>query len=624
MTISRPDSPSPGEIAAAAVQHAAGSSTPHEVFSARSSQEGSPVGQDTIEQIEQEVAKSSQKLLAKLGKLKAQAGSVRASIAGSSRRSSNASSSRGSIASFFARHPKTAEAGTQTDVVTVSSRRPIDYLSMVNITNLPPIKGFDNDSSVRSGQDDKMAERFADASAVLLPDALKNTVLEGYICNPGDLRIFINPDNGELGGSLLETNTSGWGNILAAPNYILGHVENTYMRLGQRLSAIPDPLVLIGSSGRAEYVIKDDPTSGLKDNTASGEKVWAADHIAGPLRETHGFDKVDVRAFDPKTFREVARDSGFRNNGKPTILVGYTQQFNEDDRMRVMDGVPYFDGRRIDAIVNERFVSNIEAKHGKLDRTKVIVGPMVNVGTNKALSYQATNKFNETIVGTGAYPICERFIPFTSCDNVDDMVEAIEALHAEGKGAIIKPFNTGWGHGIDTFRDPEESGASMRTRIGQSIQLVDEQYNKTGKVAGFPYTVTEYLPGSKITVPNEPGFEKYQSLNGYGPEMRIGAYVRATPNGSLELVATPSIVKLQHPSSKVANVSSQKAVLDVDASELMLPACNEQVIRMLGLTEAQVAQMTNWFARYMNSVLTDLHDAEVASNNSGKGKQRAV
>lgn len=494
------------------------------------------------------------------------------------------------------------DASTQTDATFH-----IDYDTLANTTSLAKL-GWDNFKTIQNQQDEHFAEKIMDAAAIAIPEYLLNSpTWQGHLGHPPDIRICEDEnDPNKIFVSQLESNTMGWGALLAGPRCALNAHQANLQAIGRKLDGVKNPLVMVCCSGRASTKDGGAP----RDNTIMGEKLWIADQIAEGMRQTRGSDGVKVTGFEPGEYDEiVAKDPDFNKDNRGNVVVGYSLEFNSGDNISIMDGQLYLKDKPVHFVFNERAVAYFERKCGeKIDPEKTMVGAMADLGTDKFKSYTAHNKYIST-PGVEFSPLCSREIRAVLCHTKNEIFQAVSRFFSEGRQSILKPDKTGSGHGIRVVRFADNNPTAIRKKIDESVKEVNQKYNQNGVInAGFPYTVAEYLKGRRIQVPDDLQ-AKYGHLEGCSGEIRLGIFPRQK-DGVKQYTGVPYIARLQQPGSDVANVTTQKEhYAGRPEGQLVLPGCNPDVWRLFGLTEKDMIEISRFYVKSSLCAVMDIAKA---------------
>ncbi len=447
-------------------------------------------------------------------------------------------------------------------------------ISLPTLISLAPMLGhhLDDRKTIAGRQADDLACRFARESEIQVPPQVAP---QDFFVAPLDILPFHRA--GRRRFQLLELNGTGIGGITNLPNGLVLEILNTIGEIGGACEG-PAPLVLVASSGR-------ETQHDRKPSHLLHEKVLFVDRIAQSLSERFG--DVEILALDALV---VSR--GWRRPLRPTVILGYTRDLAE--YADTVGGAPRLFGRRIAAIVNDRFLYNLEASRGVLDPDSFLpANRCYKAGADKATAYRHVNSFARD----HSDKACES-VKFDVCDNVDQLIQTILTRLRLGEQVVAKPSGTGHGDGIEFFFG-DESQRVVEERIGHSLSVVSERY---GEGAGFPYTVTEYLDAEVIRAPGH-------ALKGCKYELRIVVYRR----GSM-LRAIPSIAKVapevwdpSNPSrgSLINNVSASVRGSNTGGSDHVLPLCMRETLDALDLDEDVLGGLCRWATGYVAHVLRE-------------------
>jgi hypothetical protein len=446
-------------------------------------------------------------------------------------------------------------------------------IGLPTLIGLAPMLGhrLDDRRTVADRQTSDLASGFARASERRLPAQAEP---QDFFVAPLDILPFRRA--GQQCFQLLELNGTGIGGITNMPTVLVEDILDTIAEIGD-LCEGPSPLVLVASSGRESQ-------GESKPSHLLHEKLLFVDRIARSLE--HRFGACDVIALDT-----LVADGGWRWSSRSTVLLGYTRELVE--RADVFDGVPRLFGRKVAAVVNDRFLYNLRTAHGLLDVDAFLPANRCYLaGADKATAYRHANSF----ASENDFDEVGATMQFDVCVDVDNLTDVVRARLCNGEQLVIKPSGTGHGDGIEFFFGGE-SEQTVKERIRRSLATVGQRY---GQSAGFPYSVTEYLDADVVRAPGH-------ALNGCKFELRIVVYRK----GSV-LRAVPSIAKVAsevwdpaNPTrgSLINNVSASVRGGKTSGSDQLLPLCRPETLAALGLDEGVLTKLCCWATGYVAHVL---------------------
>ncbi len=447
-------------------------------------------------------------------------------------------------------------------------------VSLPTLISLAPMLGhhLDDRNTIARHQAYDLAWRFARESEIQVPS---QGAPQDFFVAPLDILAFRRAGRRKF--QLLELNGTGIGGITNMPNGLVLEILETIGEIGGACEG-PAPLVLVASSGRETQ--HDGRPSHLLH-----EKVLFVDRIAQSLNERFG--DVEILALDA-----LVANRGWRRSLRPTVILGYTRDLV--DYADAVRGAPRLFGRRVAAIVNDRFLYNLEASRGVLDADSFLpANRCYKAGADKATAYRHVNSFARDRSDKACEPV-----KFDVCYNVDQLIQTVVTRLRLDEQVVVKPSGTGHGDGIEFFFG-DEATSVVEERIGRSLSVVRERY---GEGAGFPYTVTEYLNAEVIRAPGH-------ALRGCKYELRIVVYRR----GSM-LRAVPSIAKVAPEVWDPSNPSRGSLINNVSASirggktsgrDHVLPLCMRETLDALDLDEDVLGGLCRWATGYVAHVLRE-------------------
>lgn len=448
-------------------------------------------------------------------------------------------------------------------------------ISLPTLIALAPMLGhrLDDRNVVARQQGCDLAWRFARVSEIPLPAHVRTT---DFFVAPLDILPF--RCAGRQRFQLLELNGTGIGGLTNLPTDLVLDVLDSIAEIGSACDG-PAPLVVVASSGRE---VPDRPTP----SHLLHEKLLFVDRIAQALELRHG--SSEVIALDT-----LVANGGWQGRLRPTVVLGYSRELVSHSD--VVGGVPHLFGRRAAAIVNDRFLLNLDAAHGALDADAFLpANRCYEAGADKAAAYRHVNSF------AMRHPFGDSAttVRFDVCDDAQKLIETVRTRIGQGEQVVIKPSGTGHGDGIEFFFGTETEDV-IRERVARSLALVNERY---GEGAGMPYTVAEYLDAEVIRAPGH-------ALQGCKFELRIvvyrqGAMLRAVP--SIAKVA-PEIWDPSRPTrgSLINNISASVRGAKTRGADHLLPLCMPETLRTLGLDAETLTKLCRWSTGYVAHVLAE-------------------
>jgi hypothetical protein len=456
-----------------------------------------------------------------------------------------------------------------------SNRSEALAIGLPTLIGLAPMLGhrLDDRRTVADRQAFDLASGFARASERALPPQAE---LQDFFVAPLDILPFSRA--GQRRFQLLELNGTGIGGITNMPTVLVEDILGTIAEIGD-LCEGPAPLVLVASSGRESQ-------GESKPSHLLHEKLLFVDRIARALE--HRFGACDVVALDT-----LVAEGGWRESSHPTVLLGYTRELVE--RGNVFAGVPRLFGRKVSAVVNDRFLYNLRTAHGFLDVDAFLPANRCYLaGADKATAYRYVNSF----ASENGFDEVGGTMRFDVCDDVDSLTAVVRRRLGNGEQLVIKPSGTGHGDGIEFFFGGEGE-QTIKERIGRSAAIVGQRY---GQGAGFPYAVTEYLDADVVQAPGH-------ALHGCKFELRIVVYRKGSA-----LHAVPSIAKVAPEVWDSANPTRASLINNISASvrggktrgsDHVLPLCRQETLCALGLDEDVLTKLCCWATGYVAHVLKE-------------------
>jgi hypothetical protein len=455
-----------------------------------------------------------------------------------------------------------------------NSRRLGLSIGLPTLIGLAPMLGhrLDDRRTIANSQASALALRFARESEEPLPAP---TRIRDFFVAPLDILPYRR--GGRLQFQLLELNGTGIGGITNMPGPLVEDILESIAEIGNLCDGAA-PVVVVASSGR-------ELAADLKPSHLLHEKLLFVDRIADALERRFG--DCEILSLD-----QLTANDGWLSSSRPAVLLGYSRELVE--RAAVVGGVPRLYGRDIAAVVNDRFLHNLQTAYGALDsRAFLAANSCYAAGADKAEAYRHVNSFDAQSEPNGI----GGSIRFDVCGDRASLLETVLTRLARGEQLVIKPSGTGHGDGIEFFFGDEDKDL-VASRIDRSLGVVRERY---GRGVGYPYTVTEYLDAEVIRSVNHP-------LRGRKFELRIVVYRRGRM-----LHAVPSIAKVApetwdptHPTrgALINNVSASIRSGKTGGANHVLPLCHPKTLETLGLDEDVLSRLCRWATAYVAHVLT--------------------
>jgi len=456
-----------------------------------------------------------------------------------------------------------------------SERRNGLSLNLRTLIGLAPMLGhrLDDRQSVANGQASALALRFARESERPLP---ARTRIRDFFVAPLDILPYRR--EGRLQFQLLELNGTGIGGITNMPGPLVEDILESIAEIGTLCDGAA-PLVVVASSGR-------EVAADIKPSRLLHEKLLFVDRIAGALERRFG--DCEILSLD-----QLTANGGWLDGSRPAVLLGYSRELVECSD--VAGGVPRLYGRDIAAVVNDRFLYNLQTAYGALSsRAFLAANSCYAAGADKAEAYRHVNSYG----ARNGFDGISDPIRFDVCRDAESLLETVLARLSRGEQLVMKPSGTGHGDGIEFFFGGEDKDL-VASRISRSIGVVSERY---GRGAGYPYTVTEYLDAEMIGRPDHP-------LRDSKFELRVVVYRKGRM-----LHAIPSIAKVApekwdpaHPTrgALINNVSASIRGGKTSGADHVLPLCRRETLETLGLDDNVLLELCRWATAYVAHVLAE-------------------
>jgi hypothetical protein len=433
-------------------------------------------------------------------------------------------------------------------------------------------------SVVSDAQDADLTAEITSASEVPLANDAQRLL---FTCAPLD--VLVGDRHGQPEFHLIELNGTGIGGVSNMPGAVVSRILESLREIAQH---IPDPtgVVLLGISG------KESPER-PRLNKLMHEKMLFGEALANGLRARHGRAAV---ACAP----HVLERHGALPTDRPVVILGYMKDLFAALGMN-RAGHICFGGRRVSAILNDRFCLNVLDHLGKRVDLRELhpINACFLPGSDKAVAYALLNDFLEANPQACFPPR----VLFQLTHHRSDLVRAVTDFLTQGHRVVIKPHATGVGHGIEFFLDCEAERRDIIRTIDGSIRLTERYYDAAG--GAFPYTVCQFIDTRLIDRPDHP-------LCRHKYELRVVVY----RDGSA-LRAFPSIVKVASRPYDAAAPDRMSLINNVTAAtedghlrgvDFVLPLTNLQTLHLLGLTVKDMKALSLACTRFVRFILDRL------------------
>lgn len=430
-------------------------------------------------------------------------------------------------------------------------------------------------SRIRNRQNLALLETVQEASTIPMSG---NRQVCDFVVAPLD--ILVSRKNGRAEFHLLELNGTGIGGVSNMPGQILSSVAESLRQVAQKLYR-PGAVLLLPVSGK-------ESNEAPRLNKLMHEKMIFAEALQDGLTDAGGTAWVVAidRAADELSTGEV--DHAF-------VVIGYMKDFLDSCRVESDGGLTLY-GRPVVGAVNDRFCLNLLSRFGgriDLNRFTPINGTYL-AGGDKGVAYRLLDQF----LVANPQPHFPSRVHHEHCTHREELIETVFEWLRMGRRTVIKPHGTGIGHGIEFFLDAEEDRGEIIARIDESIRTTEEFYGTAG--GAFPYTLCEFVDSDSIRDPDHP-------LLGHRFELRVVVY-----RDGLSLKACPTIAKVASErfdaestrrSQLINNITHASSTKPVDGTDFMLPLCNEQTLRTIGVSVEELKTLCGVATRYVRHVV---------------------
>jgi hypothetical protein len=416
---------------------------------------------------------------------------------------------------------------------------------------------------VREAQDVKLMKYWRDVSSISLPVAAQPT---DFVIAPLDVLVSREATGPTF--HIIELNGTGIGGVSNMPSEVLASVTASLRDVAATLAA-PETTLLLAVSGK-------ECDNSPRLNKLMHEKLIFAQALADGLRAAVGDSQIVTLG------GLVTGEQAYRP-GTATVVIGYIKEIMQscevDDQQRV-----WLHGRQVVGAVNDRFCLNLLSKHGgKIDLGvfRPINGTFM-AGGDKGLAYSLLDEF----LVYHPQALFPSRVQHAHAHGRQELIDTVLQWHSCGRRVVIKPHGTGIGHGIEFFLDQQEPLSDIIARIDHSIGLTEAYYGVPG--GAFPYTICEFVDSDMISTVGH-------RFEGHKYELRIVVYREGA-----SLQACPSIAKVASQpyasnhcvrDALINNITHASVSKGADGGDYMLPLCNRETLRMLGLGIDEIAQL---------------------------------
>jgi hypothetical protein len=430
-------------------------------------------------------------------------------------------------------------------------------------------------SRIRNRQDLALLEALQAASTIPMSGNHQGC---DFVVAPLD--ILVSRKNGRAEFHVLELNGTGIGGVSNMPGQIVSSVAESLRQVAQKLYR-PGAVLLLPVSGK-------ESNAAPRLNKLMHEKLIFAEALQDGFTNAGGTASVVAidRAADELSTGDV--DHAY-------VVIGYMKDFLDSCRLESDGGLTLY-GRPVVGAVNDRFCLNLLSRFGgriDLNRFKPINGTYL-AGGDKGVAYRLLDQW----LVANPQPHFPSRVHHDHCTNRDELIERVFDWLRMGRGTVIKPHGTGIGHGIEFFLDAGEDRGEIIARIDHSIRTTEEFYGTAG--GAFPYTLCEFVDSDTIRDPDHP-------LRGHRFELRVVVY-----RDGLALKACPTIVKVASErfdaetiqrGQLINNITHASSTKPVDGTDFILPLCNEQTLRTVGVSVEEMKTLCAVATRYVRHVV---------------------
>jgi hypothetical protein len=156
--------------------------------------------------------------------------------------------------------------------------------------------------------------------------------------------------------------------------------------------------------------------------------------------------------------------------------------------------------------------------------------------------------------------------------------------------------------------------------VDAAIAAVTLKYDMA--CGGLPFTVCEFLDTAIV---RQPGTVCHV-LSGHKFELRVVVYRQG-----MELLAYPSIAKVAHeqynpnnPSDKsslINNITFSAKEVSKCGSEFMLPLSSRRTLELLGITQAELTELSSYCTHFVRHVINTVQDCPEEVGLNARGAQ---
>lgn len=416
---------------------------------------------------------------------------------------------------------------------------------------------------IREAQDPKLLRFWRDSSAISLPACTQPT---DFVIAPLD--ILVSRQSSGPVFHIIELNGTGIGGVSNMPAEVLASVTSS-LREVAAVMAGPEKVLLLAVSGK-------ECDANPRLNKLMHEKLIFAQALAEGLRVIVGDSQI-------VTLGGLLSGEQAYRPGAATVVVGYIKELVQSCEVDELQKV-WLNGRQVVGAINDRFCLNLLAKSGgkiNLDSFKPINGTFM-AGGDKGLAYSLLDDF----LLYHPQALFPTRVQYAHAHNRQDLIDTVLQWQTLNRRVVIKPHGTGIGHGIEFFLKHDESLTDIIAKIDRSIALTEAYYGAPG--GAFPYTICEFIDSDTISVAGH-------HFEGHKYELRVVVY-----RDGLSLRACPSIAKIasqpyasndSNRDSLINNITHASVSKGADGGDYMLPLCNRETLRTLGLGIDEIAQL---------------------------------